>query len=103
MTNYLYALSEDDADVLFDIISFKYRKFIHLYWLLKDYSENITSLRYKDKTDKNTLLIHVTFSGIESKLVLKILKKSVKKDEDVMIDLHGKDGLRIELKKEETV
>ena len=103
MTNYLYALSEDDADVLFEIISFKYRKFIDLYWLLKDYSDNITSLRYKDKTEKNILQIAVTFSGIESKAVARILKSSPARTENVSIDVVDKNSMMIELRKEETV
>lgn len=49
MTNYLYALSEDDMDVLYEIIAMKYRKFIRLYWLLKDFSDNIIKLKYKEK------------------------------------------------------
>ena len=72
MTNYLYALSEDDMDVLYEIIAMKYRKFIRLYWLLKDFSDNIIKLKYKEKTELNVLKIVVVFSNID---VDKICKK----------------------------
>ena len=62
MTDYLYALSENDEEVLYEIIGTKYRKFIRVYWLLKEFSDNITFLKYKEKTEKNKLKISVSFS-----------------------------------------
>ena len=60
MTDYLYALSENSYDDLYDIMSKKYRKFIRIYWLLKDYSDNIIMLKYKEKSESDKLKISVT-------------------------------------------
>ena len=66
ITDYLYALSENSYDDLYDIMSKKYRKFIRIYWLLKDYSDNIIMLKYKEKSESDKLKISVTFSGVNT-------------------------------------
>ena len=44
MPAYITELSDNDFEVLEEIFIEKYNKFIHLYWLLKEYSENISLL-----------------------------------------------------------
>ena len=56
MPAYITELSDNDFEVLEEIFIEKYNKFIHLYWLLKEYSENISQLQYnsssKDELNK---------------------------------------------------
>lgn len=86
MTNYLYALSEDDMDVLYEIIAMKYRKFIRLYWLLKDFSDNIIKLKYKEKTELNVLKIVVVFSNIDVDKICKKLNSNLDDSDNITIE-----------------
>ena len=89
ITDYLYALSEDSYDNLFEIMNGKYRKFIRIYWLLKDYSDNITFLKYKDKSDKDKLQISATFSGIDDiPSLANKMRNCIDASEEIYIETH---------------
>ena len=89
ITDYLYALSEDNHDKLFEIMSGKYRKFIRIYWLLKDYSDNIIFLKYKEKSDKDKLQISATFSGIDDiPSLVDEMRNCIDSSEEIYIDYH---------------
>ncbi len=90
MTDYLYALSENDYDDLYDIMSKKYRKFIRIYWLLKDYTENIIMLQYKEKSEKDKLKITASFSGIDVNDVAENLKLRITDSDEIDIHVHDK-------------
>ena len=100
MTDYLYALSENRYEVLYEIISTKYRKFIRVYWLLKDYSDNITMLKYKEKSDKDKLKITVSFSGIDVESVADKLRLCIDNSDEVKISVH-KDEIDISIHRDE--
>ena len=100
MVDYLYALSENSYDVLYEIMSSKYRKFIRVYWLLKDYSEYIVVLKYKEKTEKEKLKITVTFSGIDVDDVADKLKASIDKSDEIKIKV-DKNSIDIDIHKDE--
>lgn len=100
MTNYLYALSEDDMDVLYEIIAMKYRKFIRLYWLLKDFSDNIIKLKYKEKTELNVLKIVVVFSNIDVDKICKKLTSSLDDSDNITIE-STKNEINIKILKDE--
>ena len=103
ITNYLYALSEDDMDILYEIIAMKYRKFIQLYWLLKDFSNNIIKLKYKEKTEKNILKIVVGFSDINVNNVVDRLQNEINKsDRDITVELSDNEII-IVISKDEVV
>lgn len=103
ITNYLYALSEDDMDILYEIIAMKYRKFIQLYWLLKDFSNNIIKLKYKEKTEKNILKIVVGFSDINVNNVVDRLQNEINKsDRDITVELSDNEIIII-ISKDEVV
>jgi len=102
MTNYLYALSEDDMDVLYEIIAMKYRKFIRLYWLLKDFSDNIIKLKYKEKTELNVLKIVVVFSNIDVDKICKKLNSNLDDSDNITIE-STKNEINIKILKDETV
>ena len=92
MTDYLCMLSDNNYDTLYEIIRLKYRKFIRIYWLLKDYSENITVLKYKEKTDKDRLKITVSFSDIDMDSVANKIRSCIDNDSDeIYIDIHKND------------
>ena len=88
MTDYLYALSDNSYDTLYDIMSSKYRKFICVYWLLKDYSDNITMLKCKEKTDKDKLKITVSFSGIDTDKVADNLRVCINNSDEIHMKVH---------------
>ena len=100
MTNYLYALSEDDMDVLYEIIAMKYRKFIRLYWLLKDFSDNIIKLKYKEKTELNVLKIVVVFSNIDVDKICKKLTSNLDDSDNITIE-STKNEINIKILKDE--
>lgn len=83
MSDYLCALSENNYDILYDIMSVKYRKFIRIYWLLKDYSDIITGLSYKEKSNKDVLKISVSVNpDVDIADLASNLRLSVLSDED---------------------
>ena len=100
ITNYLYALSENDYNILYEIMSLKYRKFIQLYWMLKDFSDNIVGLRYKEKTEKEKLKITVIFSGIDAKDVERQIIKNLSDSDEVKTKATKKE-ICIEIYREE--
>ena len=100
MTDYLYALSENSYDTLYEIMSLKYRKFIRIYWLLKDYSDNIIALQYKEKSDKDRLKIAVTFSGIDTDKVADNLRLCIDASDEIHINVNN-DNIDIDIFKSE--
>ena len=88
ISDYLYALSENSYDILYDIMSSKYRKFIRIYWLLKDYSDNIIALKYKEKTDKDRLKICVSLSGLDAEEVANKLRACIDNSDEIDISVH---------------
>ena len=89
MTDYLYALSENNYDDLYDIISKKYRKFIRVYWLLKDYSDNIIMLKYKEKSEKEKLKITVSFSGTDVNELADKLRLRIEESDEICVNVHN--------------
>ena len=100
MTDYLYALSENSYDTLYEIMSLKYRKFIRIYWLLKDYSDNIIALKYKEKSDTDRLKIRATFSGIDTEKVAENLRLCTDTSDEIHINVKN-DNIDIEIFKSE--
>ena len=98
MTDYLYALSEDSYEILYEIMSLKYRKFIRVYWLLKDFSDNIVVLKYEENSDNDILKISVTFFGIDASKVANKLRALIDDSDEIYIDIH-KDNIVIDIHK----
>ena len=100
MTDYLYALSENNCDELYEILCHNYRKFIRIYWLLKEFSENIIFLKCKEKTENDKLKISISFSGIKANDVADKLRLSITNSDEIEISTH-KDKMEIEIHKKE--
>jgi len=101
MTDYLYALSENSYDNLYEIMSTKYRKFLRIYWLLKEFSDNITGLKYKEKSEKDRLKITVTFSGLDATTVSNKLRERIDDSDEIYIEVN-KNNIDIEIHKTES-
>ena len=99
---YLYALTGSDYNLLFDLLSYRYKKFIEVYWLLKRYSENIIDIYYDNNEEKNTLLISASFSDIPASEVATYIKKNAVNKKEIKIK-SDKEELLIKIKKEEEV
>ena len=99
MTAYMSILSEGDFSIFEEIITNKYRKFIEFFWLLKEYSDNISALKYKD-SPKNVLKIEVTMASINIDEVLQDMQEKITDNENILIYNNGK-KINIEIKKEE--
>lgn len=100
ITNYLCTLSGCDYDILYEIVKNKYKKFIQLYWLLKDYSDEIDSIHYGEQKNENALEILAVFKSKNLKTVKKEILSSIKNDDNVSIEISGKD-MYITILKEE--
>lgn len=107
MSEYIKTLSENDFSILEEIIQCKYRKFIKLYWMLRDHSDLIVDMNYDTNQldNSNTLLINLKVSdkNIE-KLYSKIEKYVYKNDEEqISIDMNKNKGfIYIEIFKNES-
>jgi hypothetical protein len=99
MTDYISALSANSFEILEKIFVKKYQKFLAFYWMLKDYSEYIFSLQYKDTND-NILKIEVELSGIDMDEVMSNLHESVSSDCGILI-YNKKKKIFIEITKDE--
>lgn len=99
MSNYITTLSDNDFSVLEDIIVYKYKKFIELYWLLKSYSDYISILKYVEAPE-DVLKIEVSLSGIDIEKVLKKLQKKIEDSDTILISNNSK-KIFIEIDKSE--
>jgi hypothetical protein len=63
----------NDLDGLETIFLNKYFEFIQMYWLLKDYSENISKLVYDEDDEEKGLKIKVKINNVKTKDVVKQL------------------------------
>ena len=97
MPEYISALSNNDFSILENIIEYKYQKFLTLYWLMKEYSDYISGLKYEDAPN-DILKIEVTLSNIDIDKVMKKLQKNI--TEDILI-CNSKKKIRIEITKDE--
>lgn len=100
MTDYISALTESDFSKLEEIIEDKYKKFLTMYWLLKDQSELINSLKYNE-SDKNILKITISLLDSDIDAVMNNLQSNIPKDGSVMISSSNK-KIHIEITKDET-
>lgn len=75
MPSYICAMSEGDIDVLEEIFIDKYFEFIDLYWMLRDYSEDISTITY-DKKKKDSLCIKFTLCKLNPEDIVRELKSS---------------------------
>lgn len=99
MVEYASALSDNKFDILKELIQKKYKKFVYLYWLLKDFSDNIAQLKYKNSSH-DLLKIEVKISGLNIDEVMHTLVEQVEEEESVLI-WNEKNRIHIEITKEE--
>ena len=100
MVEYASALSDNKFDILKELIQKKYKKFVYLYWLLKDFSDNIAQLKYKNSSHE-LLKIEVKISGLNIDDVMNTLMDQVEEEESVLI-WNEKNRIHIEITKDET-
>ena len=101
MTEYMNVLSENNFDILEEIIRDKYRKFTSLYWMLKEYSDFITSMKYKSSKHE-VLKIELKLSGIKTEDVLLRLQDSIPAGEEQILIWNEKKVIHIEITREES-
>ena len=93
MPEYVLALSDADYDILEEIFTEKYQKFVQLYWLICKYSDYITSLSYKE-TKKEVLKVDLTLAKLKVSKVLEDMNSEI---------LDEKKVIHIEITKDESV
>lgn len=98
MAVYLNELTSCNMDTLDVILSHQYRKFQRLYWLLKEYSENISKMKYKSE-DPSSLEITVIFlQGTNIKSIKKDLEKAMRESSYIeSVETVGKKNLRLSI------
>lgn len=84
MPAYITELSDNDFDILEEIFIDKYQKFIQLYWLLKEYSDNIARLQYNN-SDKNELNISMKVVNIKPDVIISELSENIDDGDDITI------------------
>ena len=84
MPAYITELSDNDFDILEEIFIDKYQKFIQLYWLLKEYSNNIARLQYNN-SDKNELNISMKVVNIKPDVIISELSENIDDGDDITI------------------
>ena len=91
MINYISVITEEDYDILEDIISNKYKKFVTLYWILREFSSYIAMLQYK-KSSPDTLNILIRFAGKDVNKIINGLSHNISNQGNVFINRFD-DGL----------
>ena len=99
MPEYITVLSDNNYDVFEEIFLDKYEKFIELFWLIKNFSDNTKTLKYKT-TKKNILKIELVVENISAKEVLSSIKKKIKGRDNIKAVLKN-DVINIEICLEE--
>jgi hypothetical protein len=91
------ALSNNDFSIFENIIENKYQKFLTLYWLLRDYSDFISGLKYEEASN-DILKIEVTLSNIDIDKVMVVLQENITGD---ILICNSKKKIRIEVTRDE--
>lgn len=99
MPAYVAALSEESFSVLEEIFEDKYQKFIEFYWLIREYSDFITKIKYK-KTKKEILKISVKLDGIDIDRVYDDIRDQITEKDNVKIS-KGDELIHLEIHKDE--
>lgn len=97
MPEYLSALSDNNFEVLEEIIDEKFNEFRQLYWLISDYSDYITSLSYKERKN-DSLKVDLTLTKLKIDKVMQQLSEAVQDDARVLIR-NEKKVIHIEIRK----
>lgn len=100
---YLTTLSENDYDILEEIIIDKYQQFIDAYWYLREYSDYISRLQYK-KTKKHNLKLEISMVKLPMKEVVEEIRKripEVSKKNEVDLSYEGR-VLYLTIRRKET-
>lgn len=84
LVDYVTHLSNRNHDILTIIIDTKYRKFLKLYWFLKNYSEDISEMKYYE-TDENVLELDVFIKDGLNDLFKALEKKNKESEKDIII------------------
>ena len=101
MPEYIAILSESDFTILEEIFEEKFSKFQEVYWLIRDYSDYITSLKYK-KTKKEKLKIEFTLAKLDVAKVVNQINSKITDDSNIFVTTEGK-IIKIEITKDESV
>ena len=101
MPEYIAIMSECDFTILEEIFEDKFNKFREVYWLIRDYSDYITSLKYK-KTKKEKLKIEFTLAKLDIGKVVNQINSKIEDDSNILVTTEGK-IIKIEISKDESV
>lgn len=99
---YIRVLSDNDFSILEEIFLDKYEKFLELYWLIRNYSENIVSLKYETVEEKDELKIKMKLANVKIDKVMKKIQKEIPDDSNILVWNDDK-IIHIKIKKTETV
>lgn len=102
MMNYISVLTEEDYDTLEDIIANKYKKFVTLYWILREFSSYIAMLQYK-KSSPDTMSIQIRFAGTDVLKLIKLLETEVSKYENVFLDNYDNGYVHLLIEQDESL
>ena len=103
ISDYVQALSDNDFDVLEEIFLKKYRKFLRCYYIISEYSDQITYIHYDKCDDDTKLRISFSVSG-KSKTVDKIMSELAEEvdDSDDVLIYNQKKTITVEITKDES-
>ena len=85
MLTCIRAMSADDFETLEDIIINKYYKFRDTYWLIREYSDYISRLKYDKKSSKDRLKIEIELVSIDVDKVLDELSNKIDETSGALI------------------
>ena len=87
--SYAAALAENNLEVLEDIITNRYIEFIDFYWMLREYTEFIDSIKMKER--KDGLKIGIQISKLNINDVIENLESNVPKKSNCEIEKKNKE------------
>ena len=96
MPEYISVLSDNNYEIFEEIFNDKYKNFIEMYWLIRNFSDNTKSLKYKT-TKKNILKIELVVENIDTKKVLSSIKKKIKDKNNINVEIKDDDIIKIEI------
>lgn len=86
--SYIESACSGDFEILEEIFEDKYSEFLDCYWLLKEYTEFITSLDYE--RNKKNLELNVSFKDLKISDVVEGLKENIPDGKNVDISSKNK-------------
>lgn len=99
LPDFISTLSENQFEILDELITDKYAECIEMYWMIRNYADYITELTYNQKKHSVSLNLTVKLKGIKSKTFLETIGDKVPDHCICKFTDEGKNNISVAIRK----